>query len=74
MIHSSIIVCSHDIYVSTSLSNKVILMTDIYKKLEVSVNVYILLGLVFGRKREDVLEFVFKALSKLDAIKAFDRV
>ena len=55
--------CSIDLNIFSDLS-----------KMEVSLNVYILLGLVFGRKRDDVLEFVFKALSKLDAIKDFDRV
>ena len=36
------------------------------------MNIYILLGFLFGGKRGDVLGFVFKALSRLDAIKAFD--
>ena len=43
-------------------------------RLEVSLNVYILLRLIFGRERGDVSYSLFKALSKLDARIAFDRV
>ena len=43
-------------------------------RMEASVSIYILRRLLFGWERGDVSDSVLRALSKLDALKAFDRV
>ena len=54
-------------------SSEIMNVSNKMGKTEVSLNVYILLRLIFGREG-DVPDSLFKALSKLDDIKAFDRV
>ena len=44
------------------------------EEMEVLVSIYALLRPRFGGERRDVSDSVLRALSKIDAIKAFDRV
>ena len=46
----------------------------LFSKMEALVNIYILRELLFGWEGGDVSDSVLRALSKLDARKAFDRV